>query len=201
MSAVRACHDPPYIRSVAQPGSAPGLGPGGRRFESYYSDQSYNGGRVVKCNGLQIRKVVSSNLTRCSNKYSMTIYFQNYCEHCRSSYNRTQEAITPGFCSRNCEIAENTRLNQKSFVQQHLEELRLKRTPHDAQDHSMGLPPTTSIPVNTFTRKREYVCACCSISDHMGKPLKLKLHHLNGNDKDFAPDNVQLLCPNCHSQQ
>ena len=26
-------------RSVAQPGSAPGLGPGGPRFESLYSDQ------------------------------------------------------------------------------------------------------------------------------------------------------------------
>ena len=25
-------------RSIAQPGSAPGLGPGGRRFESYCSD-------------------------------------------------------------------------------------------------------------------------------------------------------------------
>ena len=28
------------LRSVAQPGSAPGLGPGGPRFESLYSDQN-----------------------------------------------------------------------------------------------------------------------------------------------------------------
>ena len=28
-------------RSIAQPGSAPGLGPGGRRFESYCSDQFF----------------------------------------------------------------------------------------------------------------------------------------------------------------
>ncbi len=28
----------PQFRSIAQPGSAPGLGPGGRRFESYCSD-------------------------------------------------------------------------------------------------------------------------------------------------------------------
>ena len=28
-----------FIRSVAQSGSAPGLGPGGPRFESLYSDQ------------------------------------------------------------------------------------------------------------------------------------------------------------------
>ena len=31
------------IRSVAQPGSAPALGAGGRRFESYYSDHRFFG--------------------------------------------------------------------------------------------------------------------------------------------------------------
>jgi hypothetical protein len=131
----------------------------------------------------------------------MTIYFQYYCEHCRAAYNRTQEKITPGFCSRDCKVAENTRLNQKSFVQQHAEELKLRRTPHDAQDHSMGLLSTVAVPVTEPVRKREYQCVCCGVSDYNGKPLKLKLHHHNGNDKDFAPNNVCLLCPNCLSQQ
>ena len=30
-----------FPRSIAQPGSAPGLGPGGRKFESYYSDHRH----------------------------------------------------------------------------------------------------------------------------------------------------------------
>ena len=38
---VRFHHPQPIIRSVAQPGSAPGLGPGGPRFESLYSDHFY----------------------------------------------------------------------------------------------------------------------------------------------------------------
>ena len=156
---------------------------------------------MIKCNGLQIRKVAGLNPAQCSNKYSMTIYFQNYCQHCGTAYNRTQETLTPGFCSRDCEMAENARLNQPSFIQRHLEELRLKRTPHDAQDHSMGLPPTVAVPITEPVRKREYVCACCGISEYMNKPLKLQLYHINGNDRDFAPDNVQLLCPNCLSQQ
>ena len=37
-----------------------------RRFKSFPGRQICNGGRVVQCNGLQIRKTVSSNLTRCS---------------------------------------------------------------------------------------------------------------------------------------
>ena len=130
----------------------------------------------------------------------MTIYHQHYCEYCNSAYNRTQETMTPGFCSRDCESAENARLSQKSFIKQRLENLAKQRTPHDAQDHSMGLPSSVATPVKEPSRKREYLCVCCGISDYNDKPLKLKLYHINGNDKDFALHNVQLLCPNCFSQ-
>lgn len=44
-------------RSVAQPGSAPGLGPGGRRFESYYSDQFYYKGNIMSCRGYDPKTV------------------------------------------------------------------------------------------------------------------------------------------------
>ena len=39
-------------RSIAQPGSAPGLGPGGRRFESYCSDQFFKANDVCISNAL-----------------------------------------------------------------------------------------------------------------------------------------------------
>ena len=38
---------PTKNRSIAQLGSAPGLGPGGRRFESYYSDHFVSVGELV----------------------------------------------------------------------------------------------------------------------------------------------------------
>jgi len=131
----------------------------------------------------------------------MSIYFQHYCGYCNQAYNRTQESMTPGFCSRACEASEHARLNQKSFIQRRIEGLVKQRTPHDAQDHSLGLPPASAVPVRESVRKREYLCACCRINQHNGKPLRLQLFHINGNDKDFAPENVQLLCPNCFSQQ
>ena len=37
------------LRSVAQPGSAPGLGPGGPRFESLYSDQKLKAALFRQC--------------------------------------------------------------------------------------------------------------------------------------------------------
>ena len=33
-----------------------------------------------------------------------------------------------------------------------------------------------------------------------GNPLKLQLHHINGNHNDNRIENLQILCPNCHTQ-
>jgi hypothetical protein len=34
----------------------------------------------------------------------------------------------------------------------------------------------------------------------MGKPLVVEVEHKDGNSENNAPENVCLLCPNCHSQ-
>jgi hypothetical protein len=46
----------------------------------------------------------------------------------------------------------------------------------------------------------EYCCARCGISEWMGETLTLQLHHKNGKNKDHRIENVEFLCPNCHSQ-
>jgi 5-methylcytosine-specific restriction endonuclease McrA len=45
-----------------------------------------------------------------------------------------------------------------------------------------------------------YGCSICGISSWRGLHLELHLDHINGNPRDNRPDNVRLLCPNCHSQ-
>lgn len=45
------------------------------------------------------------------------------------------------------------------------------------------------------------VCEDCGICDtYNDKPIVHQLHHINGNPKDHRLENLQLLCPNCHSQ-
>lgn len=43
-------------------------------------------------------------------------------------------------------------------------------------------------------------CCICGLSEWMGKPITLQLHHINGDNRDNRIENLQLLCPNCHSQ-
>ena len=44
------------------------------------------------------------------------------------------------------------------------------------------------------------VCEVCGIDKWNGKDITLELHHINGNRYDNRLENLQVLCPNCHSQ-
>jgi len=43
-------------------------------------------------------------------------------------------------------------------------------------------------------------CYICGINSWQNKPLTLQLHHIDGNSENNVLENLQLLCPNCHSQ-
>ena len=43
-------------------------------------------------------------------------------------------------------------------------------------------------------------CDRCGLTEWLGEKLSLAMHHLNGINNDNRLANLQLLCPNCHSQ-
>jgi hypothetical protein len=43
-------------------------------------------------------------------------------------------------------------------------------------------------------------CEECGIASWRDRSLSLALHHVNGDRHDNRLENLQLLCPNCHSQ-
>ena len=42
-------------------------------------------------------------------------------------------------------------------------------------------------------------CESCGLTEWLGKPIPLEMHHMNGDNRDNRLANLQLLCPNCHA--
>lgn len=43
-------------------------------------------------------------------------------------------------------------------------------------------------------------CIKCGIHDWLERPLSLEIDHIDGNSNNNSRENLEALCPNCHSQ-
>ena len=46
---------------------------------------------------------------------------------------------------------------------------------------------------------KEHRCECCGLTEWLGEPIPLELHHIDGNRTNNVLENYQLLCPNWHA--
>lgn len=52
-----------------------------------------------------------------------------------------------------------------------------------------------------FSEKiKEEKCELCGLTEWLGKKLSLEVDHKDGNRYNHSLSNLQILCPNCHSQ-
>lgn len=47
---------------------------------------------------------------------------------------------------------------------------------------------------------KERKCEVCGLTEWNGKSISLELHHMDGDRRNNELSNLQILCPNCHSQ-
>ncbi|HEV2785884.1 MAG TPA: helix-turn-helix domain-containing protein [Solirubrobacteraceae bacterium] len=77
-----------------------------------------------------------------------------------------------------------------------------------ARPHAMPVDQLLSGPRNRRHVKQRLLnaglkqnrCERCGIDEWLGAPLSMALHHVNGDGSDNRLENLQMLCPNCHSQ-
>lgn len=43
-----------------------------------------------------------------------------------------------------------------------------------------------------------FKCGWCDVNEFTGK-IPIQVHHVDGNSSNISEDNLELLCPNCHS--
>ena len=46
---------------------------------------------------------------------------------------------------------------------------------------------------------KKYQCEKCGLTEWLGEPIPLEVHHIDGNRHNNTIENYQLLCPNCHA--
>jgi Zn finger protein HypA/HybF involved in hydrogenase expression len=46
---------------------------------------------------------------------------------------------------------------------------------------------------------KKHKCERCLNTEWLGQPIKLELNHMNGVNDDNRIDNLEIICPNCHS--
>lgn len=79
--------------------------------------------------------------------------------------------------------------------------VHLRKRVEDYKDWKSGAETFSSRTIKLMLADFEgYKCSSCGISDWMGKRITLELEHKDGNSDNNSPDNVCLICPNCHSQ-
>lgn len=79
--------------------------------------------------------------------------------------------------------------------------------PHKAHELAMERrkKPLKTLSAKTNIRKRLLkergeICEECELTEWRGKPLSFEVDHIDGNNQNNNPDNLKILCPNCHSQ-
>lgn len=102
------------------------------------------------------------------------------CTHCMKPFEYVPGSRTGFFCSHAC-FGDNKKTYTLALASQGL--VATRRT------------------LRAFVIERDgYQCKCCGISEWAGRRIGLQLDHTDGNPANNLPDNLRLLCPNCHSQ-
>jgi predicted transcriptional regulator len=118
----------------------------------------------------------------------------------RYDWNEIQRAYDSGMSVRECQAAFG--FNRASW--------------HAAVRRGAVVPRPAAMPIETLlagARSRNHLklrlyaagvkrpeCERCGLVEWRGEALSLALHHVNGDGTDNRLENLQILCPNCHSQ-
>lgn len=136
-----------------------------------------------------------------------------YCKYCGKQL--TFEQRYNLYCGSSCSISVNNRGTQRNFKGQtfckacgqpkakrqnvYCDDCIAKRV-YNPRIEDVSVVRCEKIRRRILIDQRGNQCEQCGLSEWRGQPLRVEMHHIDGNTDNNAAENLQLLCPNCHSQ-
>jgi 5-methylcytosine-specific restriction endonuclease McrA len=101
------------------------------------------------------------------------------CLHCGKETNTTHQKMNL-YCSHRCSIDDRPRKTLERFMKGEVSDRDTIR--------------------KMLTETIGYSCDSCGIDNWQGQKLTLQVDHIDGDASNNKPNNLRLICPNCHSQ-
>jgi Zn finger protein HypA/HybF involved in hydrogenase expression len=67
---------------------------------------------------------------------------------------------------------------------------------HETPTEKLGYGPLRL----RIIEEQNHKCNKCGLSEWLGQPMVFELEHKDGNKRNNVRSNLEILCPNCHSQ-
>jgi hypothetical protein len=141
-------------------------------------------------------KIVTMNCSQCHKKFKQKNTRQKFCsQSCAAVYNNTNNRPKKDYYCLEC---KSLLQNNRKFCNNNC--WTLFRNKEKTELITSGLVSRRPVLKDYLTEHRGYKCECCGLSSWNNKIITLQLDHIDGNSDNNFPDNLRLLCPNCHFQ-
>lgn len=137
---------------------------------------------------------------KCSREFTPSKGLINYCSlSCRNSREWTEaDKIKISHSAKNSEKVKLANKNKPPSLWTRISELRKENHKNYILKSEYTDLSFQSLRFRILYEQKES-CNKCGLSEWLGKPLTLELEHIDGNHFNNSRENLEMICPNCHS--
>ena len=140
------------------------------------------------------------NCKKCGKEFKPQKGLKSYCSLvCRNSRERSEETKQ--------KISEGVKASQQFILgskQRYVDYQTLGKKLKEIADNKILESEYTTLSYERLKKRvvleQNHKCNHCGIDEWNGKTIALELEHKDGNHSNNRRDNLEAICPNCHSQ-